>query len=343
MRPAASDASELRQDPFSRSWVVIAPDRDRRPQQAEAPATASELGRPPHEPECPFCPGNEDQTPSELWRMPAAGAEWAVRVVPNRFPILAPRAGPVRRHGTGPFVSADGTGAHEVVIETPRHDLDLPDLDDSAVATVLSAYRSRARALRGIRPGLVLPFRNHGAAAGTSLTHPHSQIVATPIVPLRYRRLFDTARTYYDDRGTCLYSDVTAAEVASGERALADDGPVLAFTPYASSVPFEIWLVPRSHQASFADVSDEILAETAKLLRQSLAALRGTLGDVAYNYVLVSAPNGEEGTAYFSWHLRLLPRVTTAAGFELGTGIAVNPVPPEQAAARLRTALAERD
>jgi UDPglucose--hexose-1-phosphate uridylyltransferase len=341
MKPTAPGEPELRQDPFTRSWVVIAPERDRRPQSA-APTAASASARSSRDPGCPFCPGNEERTPGELWRTPAPDrAAWAVRVVPNRFPILAPGDGPAPRHVTGPFVSAAGTGAHEVVIETPRHDLDLPDLDDTAVAAVLGAYRARARALRRIQPGLVLPFRNHGAAAGTSLMHPHSQIIAAPVVPLRYRHLFDTARAYYDDRGTCLYSDVADAELASGERVLADDGRVLAFAPYASSVPFETWLVPRPHQASFADASDETLAGTARLLRRVLGALRGALGDVAYNYVLVSAPNGEEGTAYFSWHLRILPRITTAAGFELGTGIAVNPVPPEQAAARLRTSLAE--
>jgi UDPglucose--hexose-1-phosphate uridylyltransferase len=323
--------------------VVIAPGRARRPHPAPAP-----LGADPSDtfdPTCPFCPGNEALTPDELWRLPARGdnrrlgSGWAIRVVPNRFPVFAAGNAPPRRRTVGPFNAADGIGAHEIVIETPRHDRDLPDAGDEAVAAVFGAYRARARALREIRPGLVLPFRNHGPDAGTSLTHPHSQIVAAPIVPLRYRQLFDIAREHYDDHGTSLYTDVTGAELAEGSRIVAAADHVVALTPYAASVPFETWLMPRAQQASFADAPDEELADAALLLRGVLNAIRRTIGDVSYNYVIVSAPNGEEGTAYFSWHLRLLPRTTTAAGFELGTGIAVNPVPPETAASRLREAV----
>ncbi|MCH7231287.1 galactose-1-phosphate uridylyltransferase [Glycomyces sp. L485] len=337
------DNAELRQDPFTRAWAVIAPERERRPHPVPDSTPARGARPVTLDPKCPFCPGNEDQTPAELWRLPTDdGDGWTVRVVPNRFPVLAAADRPALHHRDGLLVSADGVGAHEVVIETPRHDLDLADADDAAVAAVLGAYRARARALRGIRPGLVLPFRNHGAAAGTSLSHPHSQIVATPIVPLRYRQLFDIARAHYDDHGSCLYADVTTAELAEGARVLAVADHVVALAPYASRVPFEARLVPRVHQASFADVADEVLTDASALLRGLLVALRDLLGDFSYNFVLVSAPNGEEHTDYFSWHLSLLPRLVIAAGFELGTGIAVNPLPPERAAARLRRALSER-
>lgn len=334
--------SELRRDPFTRAWVVIAPERADRPTHiAPAPSLIPPVSGP--DSACPFCPGHERDTPSELWRWPAdpgdpAGA-WAVRVVPNRYPVLKSSDRPAHHRTFGLYTSAEGIGNHEVVIESPRHDWDLPDGDDTAVADVLRAYRARTRALRDRRPGLVLPFRNHGAAAGTSLPHPHSQIVATPIVPLRFRHLFDVARAYYDDHGRCLYLDATTTELADGRRVVATSEHVAALAPYAAGAPYETWILPRDHQASFADAPDHVLVETAILLRRLLVAVHRVLGDVSYNYALISAPNGEEGTAYFIWHLQLVPRLSVAAGFELGSGMAVNPVPPEEAAAGLRHAL----
>ncbi|WP_062641009.1 galactose-1-phosphate uridylyltransferase [Streptomyces maremycinicus] len=338
--------TELRQDPFTHDWVAIAPGREERPRRTPRPQSAD--GRPAQraaaDPACPFCPGREESTPPEIWRLPApagtAEADWAIRVVPNRYPVLDPGDRPARHHTSGLHTRADGTGSHEVVIESPDHDWDLADGDDTAVADILRAYRTRTRVLREARPGLVLPFRNHGAAAGTSLPHPHSQIVATPIVPLRFRHLFDVARAYYDDTGRCLYVDHTVAELADGRRVLAATEHAAALAPYAARAPYETWIVPQRHQASFADAPDKILEQTAALLRRTLAALRDLLGDVPYNYALISAPNGEEATAYFAWHLQIVPRLTEPAGFELGTGIAVNPVPPEHAAARLRQAIA---
>ena len=331
---------QLRQDPFTHEWTVMAPERARRTQPTPVPVPA--LSGVDFDPHCPFCTGIDNESPGELWRTPAAksGQRWAVRVVPNRYPALVSGEHAVRRRSGFLYNSAEGMGAHEVVIESPRHDADLPDRNDAGVTDVLRAYRARARALRGLRPGLVLPFRNHGGPAGSSLPHPHSQIVATPVVPQRFRQLFDVARRHYDDYGSCLYVDVAAAEIAEGTRVIAATEDILVFAPYASTVPYETWLLPRTHQACFADADDELLVAAARLLRDLLRGLRRVLGDVPYNYVVVSAPNDEEHTAYFTWHLQLLPRLAPAAGFELGTGMAINPVTPEHAAARLRAAIA---
>jgi UDPglucose--hexose-1-phosphate uridylyltransferase len=332
---------ELRQDPFTRDWVVIAPGRALRPHQVPKPSFAP--ARPSTtDPDCPFCPGNEDRTPGEVWR--SGDDDRAVRVVPNRFPLLAARPGSIRRRLNGPFVTADGFGAHEVVIESPRHDLDLPDLDDAGVAAVFVAYRARSRALRDTWPGgLVLPFRNHGAAAGASLSHPHSQIVALPVVPPWHRQRFDIARGYFDERGTRLHADVTAAELADGSRVVAASDGAVALAPFASAAPYQVRVAPRAGQPSFADASDESLADVARMLRRVLLALRGLLGDIPYSYVIVGGPDGEERAACCAWHLDVLPRLGVAGGFELGTGMAVNPVLPELAAARLRRAVAQAD
>ncbi|WP_165984235.1 galactose-1-phosphate uridylyltransferase [Streptomyces sp. YIM 98790] len=344
---------ELRRDPFSRNWVILAPERARRPHPGDAPADG---------PQCPFCPGHESSTPEELWRLADEAGDWKVRVVRNRYPVLvpgpeptaapaAPTAEPDGPQDPGPgepagrrlFRAAAGTGSHEVVIESRSHGWDIPDGDDDAVADVLRACRDRTRALRARRhPGLVVPFRNHGPAAGTSMPHPHSQIIALPLVPPSRRRLLETARDHFERHGSSLYADVLDAELADGRRLVAVGGHAVALVPYAGRGPYETWILPRRPAASFADADDRELAETASLLRRTVTAVLSVLGPVSYNYVLANAPDGEEGVPWYSWQLTLVPRTAAGAGFELGTEMSITPVPPEDAAARLRAALPPR-
>ncbi|WP_091102843.1 hypothetical protein [Nonomuraea pusilla] len=330
---------ELRQDPCTRDWVVLAPQRGERPLEWGEPVPV-----PGSRETCPFCPGREERTPPELWRRPGPDGGWSIRVVPNRYPVVTPPTGPATeavagaRRVRGLFRRAVADGSHEVVIETPDHDWDIADGGTDTVAAVLDACRTRTRVLRERGPGLVLPFRNHGAAAGTSLAHPHSQIVSTPVVPLRHRHLHDVARAYHDDTGGCLYLDLVRAELDDGARVVAARERAAAFAPYAARTPYETWVVPTERRASFADASDEALADVAALLVRVLGGLRRLLGDVPYNYAIVGAPNGGEGARWFQWHVQIVPRLTIAAGFELGSGMAVNIVPPERAAAELRNA-----
>jgi UDPglucose--hexose-1-phosphate uridylyltransferase len=181
-------SSELRQDPCTRDWVVVAPGRGKRPH----PAGETDRHNPTAE-SCPFCPRHEHETPPEVWRLDAPGGGWQVRVVPNRFPTLAPDGSPRRQVSPEGFVSMPGVGRHEVIIESPEHTADLARADDAAVRAVLLAYRARCNALRATSNGVIVIFRNHGPAAGTSLEHPHSQIVATPVVPLQIRHRFEVA------------------------------------------------------------------------------------------------------------------------------------------------------
>jgi UDPglucose--hexose-1-phosphate uridylyltransferase len=198
--------SELRQDPSTRDWVVIAPERGSRPHVVTQEQTRREVGT---EPGCPFCPGHEAETPPEVWRLPPDQSEpWRVRVVPNRFPMLAPGGSARRQVSPEGFVRMAGIGRHEVIVESPDHSADLADADDGSVLAVLEAYRTRYRALRAEGTGVILIFRNHGPRAGTSISHPHSQIVAAPVVPVQVRHRFDVAMQHYDDLGTCLYVDL---------------------------------------------------------------------------------------------------------------------------------------
>jgi UDPglucose--hexose-1-phosphate uridylyltransferase len=328
--------TELRQDPATRNWVVVAPDRSRRPDSFGRPRRQK-----PDESDCPFCPGREAETPDEVWRLNATDGTWQVRVVPNKFPLLAGSGSRRRRTSPEGFVTMPGVGRHEVVIESRDHADDLANASEAAVRRVLEAYRVRYRALRSEGAAVIVIFRNHGPGAGTSLSHPHSQIVATPVVPIEIRHRFDVAMQHYDDLGTCLYVDIVERELLDGQRIVLQSERFVAFHPFASATPFETWVMPRFHQSSFGDVGDAALDELASVLRAVLGGLRRALDDPDYNYVIYSAPPGDEEREYFVWHLRIVPRLLTPAGFELGSGIPVNPSRPEETAAALRRSIDE--
>lgn len=337
MKPKTG-VSELRQDPSTRDWVVIAPERGLRPRLvAQPPArVAGET-----EASCPFCAGHEAETPPEVWRLPPERTEpWRVRVVPNRYPMLAPDGTPRREVSPDGFVRMPGIGRHEVIVESPDHSADLARADNPSVAAVLNAYRARYRALRAEGAGVILIFRNHGARAGTSIAHPHSQIVSTPVVPIQVRHRFDVAMQHYDDLGTCLYVDLLERELHDGRRIVLETPEFVAFQPFAAVAPFETWIMPRAPQPAFGDVQDVALEDLAPVLRNVLAGLAGVLGDPDYNAIIQSAPPGDESREYFVWHLRVIPRLATPAGFEFGSGMAINPTLPEETAELMRGVLA---
>lgn len=321
-------SSELRRDATTDDWVVLAPGRSARPHAPEAGPGAG----------CPFCPGNESPSDRELFRL-GDGNAWRVRVLENRYPVLTPDAAGAARLDD-PFTAArPGTGRHEVVVEHPAHDWDLARASDAEVHDVLLAYRERYRALRDTDVQSITIFRNHGPGAGTSLAHPHSQVIAAPIVPPLTRRRLAVARRRYDELGRCPYLELGDREIADGRRLVAVTDRVVAFEPFAAAAAYETWILPRFHEAAFGTVSEQTLAELAGVLGAVCRALAAVLDDPDYNLVVHSAPPAEEHQHHFLWHLRITPRTTTPAGFELGTGLAVNAVPPEAAAGRLRAAL----
>lgn len=226
-----------------------------------------------------------------------------------------------------------------MLIESPRHDWDLSTATTDEVRDVLLAYRDRYRALQEEGPALIAVFRNYGRASGTSLDHPHSQLVALPVVPAPTRRRLDIARRHLDETGRCLYLDLLEREMADGRRILIEDDGFVAFQPFAASMPYETWIVPRRERASFGALTEVAVPALARMLRDLLMALRLQLEDPPYNLVISSVPPADEGTRYFVWHLKVLPRVTIPAGLELGWGVAVNPSLPEATARELRDAL----
>lgn len=335
--------SELRKDPILDRWVIIAAERGRRPNdfylEPDPPASGFS----------PFAPGNESTTPPEVFQIGReSGAPdtpgWRVRVVPNKFPALSPDV-PLEPHGLGMFDMMSGTGAHEVIIEHTDANWDPADGTRAEVRDVLDAYLARVRDLqRDPRFPYVLVFRNHGTRAGASIAHPHSQVMALPIVPHQVRAKMDAAREYFDRKGRCLFDDIVRQELAMGDRVVESTPEFAVLSPFAARFPFELKILPRRHSHDFTSLGGEELDALADVLGRSLRRLKYALNAPAYNLILHTAPvpGSRHGKEYhtiaedFLWHIEILPRLTGVAGFEWGTGFYINPIAPEQATQFLR-------
>lgn len=326
---------ELRKDPVTGRWVIIATERARRP---------TDFLRQPVVPQgvrlCPFCPGNESKTPPEVLAF-RSGTQpntpgWSVRVVPNKFPVLRVE-GDLERQGEGIYDRMNGVGAHEVIIETPEHQISLADTSDKQVEEVFWAFRERILDLRkDIRLRYVLLFKNHGEAAGASLEHTHSQLIALPVVPKRVIEEIEGAHRYFNFKERCIYCDILHQEEKSGERVVLDTDHFLVIEPYAPRFPFETWIVPRRHTSHFESAEPATLPNLAWTVRHLLRKLDKVLERPAYNCVVHTAPLQEASLPHYHWHIEIIPRLTKVAGFEWGTGFYVNPTPPEEAAQYLR-------
>ena len=329
---------ELRQDPTTKEWIIIAVERSKRPH--DFIKTEPLVEKPSYREDCPFCSGNEHLSPHETLAYRSGGPPdsqgWWVRVIPNKFPALSPE-GSVQRQETGFFRRMDGVGAHEVVIESPVHNHILPLMEDRQVQEILLAYRERYLAVReDPRIKLIIIFKNQGQAAGTSLDHTHSQLVGTSVVPAKIRKKLEEAARYYDDHGRCVYCDSVQEELTVGKRIIMDTESFVVLEPFASRSPFETWIVPKKHQASFGLISMEDSKSFAIILKKILLKLYSKLNNPDYNYVVHTAPIKDEQEDYYHWHLQIIPRLTNPAGFELGSGIYINVSLPEETAQFLR-------
>jgi len=324
--------SELRQDPITHDWVIINPGRASRPHDVAGASTAS----------CPFCPGNEAMTPDSVDGITAPDGAWLVRAVPNRFPVLSEAENASLDEPHGGWSRRPGYGHHEVIIESRDHDAKFGLMPLEQMRCVLEMYARRARALaaRDGRLRQIVLFRNHGTRAGTSLAHPHSQIVATPTVSPETRRRVMDEIAFFDENGCCGLCRELDLELASRERIVLETGAFVALAPYASGNPYQLRIVPRRHCASFLEVADQELDDLAGHLTRVLAALIRQLAEPHYNLIVSSAPLDLVHRSASHWFIEILPRLTTPAGFELGSRIVVNVQAPERAAAELRAQIA---
>jgi UDPglucose--hexose-1-phosphate uridylyltransferase len=256
-------------------------------------------------------------------------------VVPNRFPALRIE-GELERSGEGLYDRMSGVGAHEVVIEAPEHDARFEQLPESHLAEVLRAYRERILDLaRDPRLQYVMVFKNHGDPAGASIAHTHSQLIATPIVPMMVEEELAGGLQHFRIKQRCIWCDILRQE-RGGARVVLEERGFMALAPFAPRVPFETWVLPVGHRSSYEATPGEELRPLAALLGEVLRRMASTLGDPAYNLVLHSAPLRARTLDHFHWHLEIVPTLTAVAGFEWGTGFFINPTPPEEAARYLR-------
>ena len=327
--------SVLRRDPVTGRWVVL----------ADGPLPV----RLPDGP-CPFCEGNEHLTPSEVFaweRRPRAPGQpgWSVRVVPSERPLLRIEAG-LERQADRIYDTASGTGAHEIVIETPEHRGSLAELPPAQVGLVLRAWAARIKDLKGdSRFRSIFVFKNQGLLAGAWMPgHAHSQIIGLPVTPKALKELLQGARRHYQLKERCVFCDILLEELDGGTRIIEITDRFVALAPYAPRHPFEIWVVPRAHHIDFEDSDGADFDDVAALLVSLLGRLERVLPEPAYNLFLYSGPNrsGQPTKKWptladdFHWHIQILPRLMHETGFEVGSGLYANTVTPEQAAAALR-------
>jgi UDPglucose--hexose-1-phosphate uridylyltransferase len=340
---------ELRKDPLIGRWVIIATERAKRP--VDFMASRDDVAT---QGACPFCEGKETNTPAEILAQRPAGsapntAGWKVRVVPSIKPVLRIE-GALNRRGRGMYDLMDGIGAHEVIIETPKHIGNAADLSREQLHAAFHASISRMTDLeRDQRFRYVLWFKNYGSVAGAGrVLHSRSQLIATPVTPLRVKEELMCARRYFEDKERCLVCDILIQERESPGRVVLETGHFIALCPFASRFPFEVWVLPKRHSCDFARMSGEETADLALAFKDVLGRLKLALNDPPYNAVLHTAPlrhpRGKVGhwrTIHedYHWHIELMPRLTRVAGFEWGSGFYINPTPPEESARYLREAV----
>ena len=321
---------ELRKDPVTGHWVVVSPERKIRPQYYRT--NGDNLLKPEN---CPFCEGNEPMTPPEVYAVRERNSQpnqrgWRLRVVPNKYPALRVE-GNLDKCGEGLYDKMNGIGAHEVVIETGSHTMGMDEMDDSHVTEILLTFKRRILDLkRDIRFKYIQVFKNHERMAGATISHPHSQIVALPVVPFRVKEMLHTAKAHFNEKDRCIFCDIIHHEGEYGKRVLMENKDFIVISPFAAKLPFELAIYPKRHGAVYEDVEDNILSSLAIVLKDVIGRVKRVLENPAYNLMLYNSPFGMDCGSYFHWHLELLPMITGTGGFEISTYRYINPTPPEE-------------
>lgn len=334
--------SELRRDPVTEGWVIVSTERGKRPSDF-ASVKPQETGQ-----LCPFCKGNEERTPAEIFAVRPSSTRanspgWDVRVVPNKYPALRIE-GNIEREGVGMFDLMSGLGAHEVIIETPKHTERFWDYSTEHIMNILTAYLQRYSDLqKDFRLQYVLVFKNEGDSAGATASHSHSQLIATPVVPKRVREEIDGAERYFTYKERCVFCDQMREEMQFGERMIFENDHFIGFCPFASRFPFEVAILPKRHSTLPTQMKQEEQASLAEALRTTIRKLNEALDGPQYNWIFHSAPVNRGSLLRnlnidetYHWHIEIIPRLTRTAGFEWGTGFHINPTRPEDAAQYLR-------
>ncbi|MFW5973223.1 MAG: galactose-1-phosphate uridylyltransferase [Bacteroidota bacterium] len=326
----------IRRDPLTGDWVIIAPERGRRP-GARPGRSVDDRDRARHR--CPFCPEHEDELAHILLETssPDHPAGWATRVVDNKYPAVSADRARLLRNGLYATMSAGGR--HEVIIETPDHRRDFADAQTSELTTIVETYAARMESIRRERPDLhPVLFKNHGPRAGASLRHPHSQLIGVPVVPQAVRNRERRSRAYFNRSGRCLLCAVLSREVKHGRRVVYEDDHFLAAVPFAASAPYELLLIPKRHLADLSDITSEEVGGLALHFQILSRILRSQLYDPDLNVLFMTPSPSYLRHPSSHWYVLIRPRFGTDAGFERATGMRINASRPEDDARLIRSA-----
>lgn len=336
--------SQIRKNPVSGRWVVVDADRSRKLKELLRPSIPPEKDK-----DCCYCEGREQETPPEILAVrdqegTPNSVGWRVRVLPHRTPALHVE-GEVDRQGVGMFDMMNGIGAHELILENPRHDLDMASMRVEDIECVLQVYKHRIENLRkDMRLRYILVFKSHQTQGNATISHPHSQILATPMTPGQIKIELRNCKDYYSYKQRCLFCDIVREELEMGERIAVETDNYIAFEAFGSQFPFETWIMPKAHQSDFVSLPEgQQTRDLAQILRDCLRLMKHALSNPAYNLVLHTVPNKFPQQGYwetidedYHWHFELVPQVGTLGGLQRGSGLCINPVLPEQAASFLR-------
>ncbi|MGM0606795.1 MAG: galactose-1-phosphate uridylyltransferase [Candidatus Muiribacteriota bacterium] len=332
---------DYRKDPITRRWVIISSDRSKRPRDFGHVTDITD------DKNCPFCEGNEDMTPPEIFALRENGEEngpgWKARVIPDKYSILENR-GDVKKKGHGIYDSMSATGFHELIIETPNHMGSLANLSFDEIKTYLKVLKTRMGELKNdYRIQYILAVKNYGSEAGAKFkhSHSHSHIVGLPIVPKRVKEEIDGAKEYYSFRERCVFCDIAAQELAENERIILNNEDFISLCTYAARFPYETHIYPKKHISSFEDTPEEMFDNLARILKKTILSLCKVIDTLAYNIVIHTKPVNQVVPVLYHWHIEIMPRVTKVAGFEWGSGFYINSVLPEDAAKLMKEKINE--
>lgn len=328
--------AQLRRDPIVGRWIVIDSDHTKAPKDFH-----KEDQTPRHQGICPFCSGRENRTPTEVDSIrvsPEELSSWRVRTVPNKFPALLNQER-LQKEAVGMFDVISGYGNHEVVIETPDHNKQMADLTIEEMALVLNQYKRRYKTL-AFDPSLkyIVIFKNFGTSAGATIEHSHSQIIALPMVPKSVLEEIQGAEQYHMTHGNCVFCTMLQQEYQDRERLISENDSFVSFCPFVPRYAFETWLLPKQHQAHFADLDEHGIEALAAQLLDTLNRIKRCLGNPSYNFYLHTSPINYGRPNCYHWHIEIIPKLTRSIGFEWGTGLQIVPTFPHEAARNLRDA-----
>lgn len=329
---------ELRRDPVVERWTLIEVAASKPAKQYHSEKKSSQ-----NPAICPFCPTKESLTPPEVAAVRLDNSQpntsgWSVRTFPNKFPVLADREY-LNKEGLGIYDVMSGVGAHELIIETPNHQHQMADLNDSEMSLVMRHYQERFIHLaKDKRFKYVMLFKNKGLSAGSTMEHAHGQLIALPMVPKYVLEEIHGADHYYQINKRCVFCDILAQEQQDKERIVVENDKFIAFCPFASRYAFETWILPKVHSHDFATADCATLDQLGNILQRVLKQMKVALGDCAYNFYLHTSPNNWGNLPYFHWHIEVIPKLTRSVGFEWGTGLHIVPTDPAMAAQQLRDA-----